>query len=261
MTPSWYDVLDVEPTASADEIRSAWRAGIAELEPGSRRFQTLNQAAEVLLDQPKRSAYDVELAAQTPEPEPDVEPEADGLTETEPPAPAPAPAPSPAGAGGTVPTWLLALLGVLAAVSVGAAIWAWQAGDDTAVEEATSSAQAAAEQAIEPLLSYDYETLDADQKRAASYLTADYRDEYDKLFALIQDNAPSVQPRVQAKVFASAIVRSGEERVDVLLFVDQLTTNKGMEQPVTYKNQVTVTMQKVGQDWLIDNLVTSPAAP
>lgn len=256
MTPSWYDVLDVEPTASAEEIRSAWRAGIAELEPGSRRFQTLNQAAEVLLDVQLRSAYDAELAAQAPEPEPDVEPEVGGVTETEPPAPAQA----PAGAGLTVPTWLLALLGVLAAVSVGAAIWAWQAGDDTAVEEATSSAQAAAEQAIEPLLSYDYETLEADQQRAASYLTADYREEYDKLFALIEDNAPSVQPQVEAKAFASAIVRSGEERVDVLLFVDQLTTNKGMEQPVTYKNQVTVTMQKVGQDWLIDNLVTSPAA-
>ena len=64
----------------------------------------------------------------------------------------------------------------------------------------------------------------------------------------------------QANAFASAIVRSGEERVDVLLFVDQLTTNKGMEQPVTYKNQVTVTMQRVGDDWLVDDLVTSPAA-
>lgn len=257
MTPSWYDVLDIEPTASADEIRAAWRTGIAELEPGSRRFQTLNQAAEVLLDERRRSAYDDELAAQAPEPvadEPDVEPEADGVSDARPPTPV------TAGAARTVPTWLLALLGVLAAVSVGAAIWVWQAGDDTAVEEATSSAQAAAEQAIEPLLSYNYQTLEADQQRAASYLTADYREEYDKLFALIQDNAPSVEPQVEANAFASAIVRSGEERVDVLLFVDQLTTNKGMEQPVTYKNQVTVTMQKVGQDWLIDNLVTSPAA-
>ncbi|UUZ60652.1 J domain-containing protein [Nocardioides sp. B-3] len=62
MTPSWYDVLDVEPTASPDEIRAARRSGIAELEPGSRRFQTLNRAAEVLLDEQKRSAYDDGLA-------------------------------------------------------------------------------------------------------------------------------------------------------------------------------------------------------
>jgi Mce-associated membrane protein len=77
---------------------------------------------------------------------------------------------------------------------------------------------------------------------------------------VIADNAPSVQPKVVANAFASAIVRSGEERVDVLLFVDQITINKGMSQPATYKNQVTVTMQKVGEDWLIDNVVTSPAA-
>ncbi|MEO5665951.1 MAG: J domain-containing protein [Nocardioides sp.] len=255
MTPSWYDVLDVEPTATAEEIRAAWRTGIAELEPGSRRFQTLNQAAEVLLDERKRAAYDAELAAQAPEPVAEESRPGVDLTKTATETIAVHEVPSRG-----VPTWLLAVLGVLAAVSVGAAIWVWQAGDDTAVEEATSGAQAAAELAIEPLLSYNYQSLEADQKRAESYLTADYREDYDKLFALIEDNAQSVQPQVEANAFASAIVRSGEERVDVLLFVDQLTTNKGMAQPVTYKNQVTVTMQKVGEDWLIDNLVTSPAA-
>ena len=47
----------------------------------------------------------------------------------------------------------------------------------------------------------------------------------------------------------------------VLVFVDRPTVNKLSPQPVTYKDQVTVTMQKVGDDWLIDNLLTSPAAP
>lgn len=247
MTPSWYDVLDVEPTASADEIRAAWRSGIADLEPGSRRFQTLNQAAEVLLDDRSRAAYDAELAAQAPAPAVEVA--------------APAATEPGAGRARRVPTWVLGLLGALAAVSVAAAIWAWQAGDDTAVEDATSSAQSAAEQAIEPLLSYDHKTLEADQKRAQAYLTADYRKDYDQLFGVIADNAPSTQTKVVADAFASAIVRSGKDRVDVLIFVDQLTTNKVTPEPTTYKNQVTVTMQKVGEDWLIDNLVTSPAAP
>lgn len=246
MTPSWYDVLDVESTASAEEIRAAWRSGIADLEPGSRRFQTLNQAAEVLLDERSRAAYDAELAAQAPAP---------AVEAAAPPAAEP-------GAGGArwVPTWLLGLLGALAAVSVAAAIWAWQAGDDTAVEDATSSAQSAAEQAIEPLLSYDFKTLEADQKRAQGYLTADYRKDYDQLFGVIADNAPSTQTKVVADAFASAIVRSGKERVAVLIFVDQLTTNKVTPEPTTYKNQVTVTMQKVGEEWLIDDLVTSPPA-
>ncbi len=60
--PSWYDVLDVEPDASPEEIRAAWRAGIADLDPTERRFRSLNQAAEVLLDEQSRAAYDAELA-------------------------------------------------------------------------------------------------------------------------------------------------------------------------------------------------------
>jgi Mce-associated membrane protein len=246
MTPSWYDVLDIESSASADEIRSAWRTAIADLEPGSRRFQTLNQAAEVLLDEQRRAAYDAELAAQPPGP---------AVEAAAPPAAEPGSV-----RARSVPTWALGLLGALAAACVSAAIWAWQAGDDTAVEDATSAAQSAAEQAIVPVLSYDYENLEADQKRAASYLTADYRKDYDQLFGVIADNAPSTQTKVTAEVIASGIVRSGEDRVDVLVFVDRPTTNKLTPEPVTYKDQVTVTMQKVGEDWLIDNLVTSPAA-
>lgn len=247
MTPSWYDVLDVESTASADEIRAAWRAGISELEPGSRRFTTLNQAAEVLLDERRRAAYDAELAEQAPPadftPEPSVVAQA-----------------TDSGRARSVPTWALGMLGALAAVCVAVAIWVWQTGDDTAVEDAASSAQAAAERAIVPVLSYDYETLEADQERAKSYVTADYFKDYDQLFGVIAENAPATQTKVSATVIASGIVRSGQDRVDVLVFVDRPTTNKLTPQPVTYKDQVTVTMQKVGDDWLIDNLVTSPAA-
>ncbi len=65
--PGWYDVLDVEPTATTDEIREAWRAAIADLTPSDRRFRLYNQAAEVLLDDEQRAAYDAELAAAAPE--------------------------------------------------------------------------------------------------------------------------------------------------------------------------------------------------
>ena len=58
MTPSWYDVLDVDPAASTDEVRAAWRAGVADLDPTERRFRLLNQAAEVLLDPARRAEHD-----------------------------------------------------------------------------------------------------------------------------------------------------------------------------------------------------------
>ena len=45
-------------------------------------------------------------------------------------------------------------------------------------------------------------------------MTADYREEYDKLFEVIKDNAPRPRPWSTAEVVASGIVRSGEDRVD-----------------------------------------------
>ena len=69
--PNWYDVLDVEPSASTEEIRDAWRSAIADLTPADRRFRLYNEAAEVLLDDERRAAYDASLE---PEPEPDPEP-------------------------------------------------------------------------------------------------------------------------------------------------------------------------------------------
>ncbi|WP_220793603.1 J domain-containing protein, partial [Nocardioides stalactiti] len=63
MNVSLYDLLDVDETASTDEIRAAWKAAIADLDPTDRRFRAFNDAAGVLLDDAKRAAYDAELAA------------------------------------------------------------------------------------------------------------------------------------------------------------------------------------------------------
>ena len=92
-------------------------------------------------------------------------------------------------------------------------------------------------------------------------MTSDYRKEYDKLFEAIKENAPRTRTAVATDVVASGVVRSGVDRVEVLLFVNRPTTNRAQRQPVTYRDQVTVTMEKVGSDWLVDDLETSPVAP
>jgi Mce-associated membrane protein len=109
------------------------------------------------------------------------------------------------------------------------------------------------------VLSYDHETLEADQREAQALMTGSYREEYDKLFTVIEDNAPQTQTKVTASVAASGIVRASDDRVQVLVFVDRPTTNKLDAEPVVYKDQVTVSMQRVDGEWLVDDLVTSPA--
>ena len=251
VSPSWYDVLDVDLGATETDVRSAWKAAIADLEPTDRRFRLLNQAAEVLLDRDRRSAYDVALLTAELDAHQDDSARADG----------PAEAPRP---GWVAPGWLLVAVAALAALVVGAsAVLVATAPSDASVADATRQAQSSAERAIVPILSYDASRsgdLDGDQRSAEGFMTSDYRAEYAKLFEVIKANAPETGTKVSAEVVASGIVRSGDDRVSVLVFVNRPTTNKQVKDPVVYKDQVTVTMQRVGDDWLVDDLVTSPAA-
>ena len=243
--PTWYDVLDVSRDASADEVRAAWKTQIADLEPGDRRFDALNRAAKVLLDPAERAAYDASLPED--EAEGDHEPTSPLVEES---------TPAPVTKRG-VPTWLLAGLGVLAAGLVAAVVWMWGSGEQGDGAEARE-AQVAAERAVVPVLSYDYEHLEADQEAATALMTGSYKAEYDKLFALLEDNAPQTRTKVTAEVVASGIVRAAGDRVQVLVFVDRPTTNKLNAEPIVYKDQVTLSMQLVDGQWLVDDLITSP---
>lgn len=254
-TPTWYDVLDVPRDASTEEIRGAWKIQIADLEPGDRRFDALNRAAKVLLDPGARAAYD----AEHPD-EPLVEEGREAGHETSDPEPGPVGGrrPSSTSGGEGVPTWLLAGLGVVAAGLVAATAWMWTAQDDGGDDTAARAAQVAAERAVVPVLSYDHETLEADQQEAQALMTGSYREEYDNLFAVLEENAPRTETTVTASVISSGIVRASGDRVQVLVFVDRPTTNRLSAEPVVYKDQVTLSMQRVDDDWLVDDLITSP---
>jgi len=268
MSASWYDLLDVGPGSSVDEIRNAWRAAVADLDPTDRRFRVYNEAAEVLLDPERRTAYDAELET--------LRAAEESLTRTEddqaqaapqvaPQAGAPVPSES-RGIAATrrpvwsVPGWLLTAVAGVTALAVACVLVLLSRPTSAAVEGDAQAAQAAAERAIVPLLSYDAKDLDRSQAAATPYLTSTERQQYDKLFAVIRQNAPRLGTVVRAKYVSSGIVRTGTDRVDVLVLVDQLTTNRQHpHDPVVYKNQVTVTMAKVGGEWLVDSLSTSTA--
>lgn len=258
MTPSWYDVLGVEPTADTEEIRQAWRSAIDGLEPG-RRFRALNDAAEVLLDGDRRAAHDADLARDAGI-EPDAEAVAADHRETT--ADAPAPPYAAAARGWAPPVWLLAGMAILVGVLAGLSAWQLSIPSDAAVRSATRAAQADAERAAVAVLSFDYRDLDASQAAAAAYLTKDYRTtDYEPLFELIRQNAPSTRTVVNVEVVASGIVRSGDDRVSVLVFVNRPTLRADRPEPEVFRDQVTMEMVQVGEEWLVDALVSTPVAP
>lgn len=278
MTPSWYDVLGVEPDATPEEIRTAWQAQIGALGPTDRRFRTLNQAAEVLLDPDQRAAHDAELAGETA-PEPTSEPapvslEKESAAVARPARPAgsaaavddlePAEVASAESASAprqvrTVPTWALLVAGVAATALLVVTIVVGVLQLRAPVDDAgAAEAEGVAARALGPVLSYDYRSLDQDASAARSYMTQRYaRDDYDRLFTVIQQNAPGLKAVVQAKVVSTGVTRTGRDRVQVLAFVDQLTTNAKRTAPTVFRNQVTVTMVREDGSWLLDDLSVS----
>lgn len=254
MTPNWYDLLDLDPHATTEEVREAWKHAIEDLEPSDRRFRVFNEAAAVLLDPTRRADYDATLITEDPE-----EPGPHTVEQVDDTMPAPAPVvvrTVPAVRRRSVPTWAVVLVGLVTAGVLATTIFAWTRPEP--VDE--RAAQSAAEAAIVPVLSFDYRHLEADAAAARSYMTAAYRKKYDQTFALVQDNAPATETVVSAEIVASGIVRTGEGRVDVLLFVNRPTLNKADTEPVVYRDQVTARMRLVGGDWLVDDLITTPAA-
>ena len=247
-----YDVLDVEPSATADEIRTAWRSAVADLDPTDRRFRAYNQAAEVLLDPERRDAYDAAEQRRT------------GRRESE--ASLLARKQSPVGRfqsslatrRGGVPAWLIVALAAVTAVLLGYVGVALATPSGAAVQSDTDAAQAAAEHAIVPILSYDAHSLDQSETQATAVMTSSEQEQYRKLFAVIRQNAPRTATVVRAQYVSSGVVRTGTDQVDVLVFVNQRTTNRAHPKvPVIYKSQVTMTMVKVGGQWLVDALHTN----
>ena len=154
MSVSYYDLLDVDPGASADEIRAAWRGAVADLDPTDRRFRALSTAAEVLLDPGRRAAYDDELAAAQEREAAEVRTSDTTADAGETASTHDAPTHERA-AGWVPPGWLLAVAGVLALALVATAVWLGLQPSAADVEDSSREAQAAAESAVGLILDYD----------------------------------------------------------------------------------------------------------
>lgn len=266
----------------------------------SKQFRLFNEAAEVLLDPERRKAYDAEIihheARSGDEPPVATGPLVAGAPvpgtskATSEAAAATATAAAPPGsrqgvpeerterptsevaegapgdrgsAGRGVPLPVLAVLGVLAAVAVGfAAYFGFASQRAEAYQDALDTAPSAAERAAVAVLSYDYESLEADRDAASRFLTEDYRKEYVETFdKLVRDNAEKTRAKVDAQVLASsAMVQSGDRSADsipVLLFVNQTTVSTANAgEPQTALNRVKLDMENVDGTWLVDDITS-----
>jgi Mce-associated membrane protein len=279
MSPNLYDLLDVPEDADAAEIRAAWKAAIADLDPTDRRFRAFNDAAGVLLDPEQRASYDAELAAareepeapaeavEPAEPEPESEPESEAEAEGE-----ESPEPQRAGSwrarlDADPPQWALGALGVLAVLALAFAVWVatWPGtfgdpspADVDEVRVDATSAIAAAEDIAPVVLSYGYETLDDDKARAGELMTPGYAE---KQSALLEELRPEIEAQrttVTAAVRGSAVsdLSDDGDQSEVMVMVDQLVQRNGVTQ-TELQSWVTLRLIRDDGQWLLEQMCTT----
>jgi Mce-associated membrane protein len=145
-----------------------------------------------------------------------------------------------------------ALLPTLAfLLALGAAFLKFQ---DSAVRQSdharTESVQAAMDSTV-ALLSYKPDTVDKQLTGARDLLTGDFRDQYtDLINNVVIPGAKQKQISAVAKVPAAASVSANPGRAVVLVFVDQ-TVSVGNGVPTDTASSVRITLEKVGDRWLI----------
>lgn len=298
MSANLYDLLDVDESATADEIRAAWKAAIADLEPSDRRFRAYNDAAGVLLDDDKRTAYDAELAQaridHEPEPEPVSEPVSDpvsapvAVTQTTPAEvdlekPEQAAEPEPDAAAGSrgprkgPPTGVLVGVGIAAVLALLLALFVFalpgvradvspkQATErELSQDRTTLAVEGAAEQLVAPVLSYNHKTMDADLERLKGYVTDKMADKQSKAWPDITKEAQSQQIVVEATATGTALNRidPNGKRATVVVFIDQYVTKKSA-QPFVLKMWATLVLVRDGGAdgrWLLDDLCTDDSS-
>jgi Mce-associated membrane protein len=120
--------------------------------------------------------------------------------------------------------------------------------------EAKRAAMMAATSATERVLSYDAATLDEDVKASSALLAGEMEDQYATTMKAISDKTAENQAVVQASVVSVSTISATEHDAKLLLFVNQQTEGKHLDQPRIDLNRVVVTIHRDQGDWKITKL-------
>lgn len=127
----------------------------------------------------------------------------------------------------------------------------WEDSSRRDADRAAQAAVAAAKDSTVALLSYKPDTVEKDLGAARDRLTGNFLDAYTQLVnTVVIPGAKEKKISALATVPAAASVSAKADHAVVLLFVDQ-TVVVGSDAPTNTASSVRVTLDKVGDRWLI----------
>ncbi|MEV4729310.1 hypothetical protein [Saccharopolyspora sp. NPDC049426] len=151
-----------------------------------------------------------------------------------------------------------ALVVAVLLAATGAVVVLHQRQDAAArVAAARTAATEVAARRIPEVLSYSHETLDRDLAAAERAVTGGFARDYLELQRTMIRPA-AVRDRISTRTTLSAlgVVTATDRQVVLLAFINQLTTSSRRPAPLIEGARVRVTLEKVGEDWLVSTLDT-----
>jgi Mce-associated membrane protein len=148
------------------------------------------------------------------------------------------------------------VIGVLLVLTLaGGVVLGQQALRGHRAEQARSEASAAAREAAETVLSYDYRSLDQNFAASRALLTPEFAADFDQTTKVVTEQAKKVKATVRAEVREVGVRDGDADRVTLLVFVNQTTTSTITEnKPRVDLNRARVTMARIDGQWLVRSI-------
>jgi len=148
------------------------------------------------------------------------------------------------------------VLGTVAvALAVALILAMMQLGNQSALNNARSSALFAAKTYSVEIAGYDYRHLDTDFGVVLANSTPSFRSSFAQSSNALKSTLTKYHATATAKVVAAAIISATTSRAEVLVYLDQTVANSAQKGGATTdRSQVEITLVNTGGKWLIDQV-------
>ncbi len=162
--------------------------------------------------------------------------------------------PTPHRVRSSSPLWLAALLLVVILALGGGAWWLHGSSDPAGSVSQRDQALSAAKTSVPLILSYSYQTFDADQAKAKAQLTGKAQSDYaTAMTTTIKPAAVKAHVVVQASTEGAGVetVSPDGDQVTVIVFGEQKVTNTSLQAPRIDIFRVRAVLERVGGHWVV----------
>lgn len=160
----------------------------------------------------------------------------------------------PVGRKSTRLGWGAAGVGLLAVITIAASalaiVFGVQLKNRIDIENAGQEALRTAESYAVALTSIDTRNLDRDFARVLEGATGEFKDMYSSSSSQLRQLLVDNQATGKGTVIDAGIRSQSENKVEVMLFVDQTVTNTASPDPRLDRSRILMTMEKVDGRWL-----------